>query len=91
MLSISWSARICIASRLAQDRADFLWDVSYIDDGVAIWRQVVESGLPLRAAVGTSSAFCMPDFGRRLGNLAVGVFAADQQPTNASRVSRRGL
>src|SRR6267378_1444800 len=26
-----------IASRLASDRADFLWDVSYLDDGVAIW------------------------------------------------------
>src|SRR6202165_4665376 len=27
-----------IAARLAADRADFLWDVSYLDDGVAIWQ-----------------------------------------------------
>ena len=67
-----------IAARLAADRPDFLWDVSYIDDGIAIWRDVVARGLKLKAAVGTSSAFCMPDFGRRLGDLAIGVFAADK-------------
>ena len=27
-----------ISARLASDHADFLWDVSYIDDGVAIWQ-----------------------------------------------------
>src|SRR6266849_5306967 len=27
-----------IASRIAADRPDFLWDVSYLDDGVAIWQ-----------------------------------------------------
>src|SRR5437773_2828815 len=27
-----------IAARLPQLRADFLWDVSYLDDGVAVWK-----------------------------------------------------
>src|SRR5205814_1964586 len=67
-----------LVARIAADRPDYLWDVSYIDDGVAIWREVVDSGLKLKAAVGTSSAFCMPAFGQRLGQQAVGVFAADK-------------
>jgi branched-chain amino acid transport system substrate-binding protein len=67
-----------IARRVAQDRPDFLWDVSYLDDGVAIWHAVVAAGIPLRGAVGTSSAFCMPAFGERLGREAIGVFAADK-------------
>ena len=67
-----------IADRVAADRADYLWDVSYIDDGIAIWQQVLQRHVQLRAAVGTSSAFCTPDFGRRMGADAVGVFAADK-------------
>lgn len=67
-----------IASRLAHDRADFLWDVSYLDDGVAIWKAILKNGVPLKGAIGTSSAFCMPAFGERLGNAAIGVYAADK-------------
>jgi len=67
-----------IAARLAQDRADFLWDVSYIDDGVAIWRALLEHGVVFKAAIGTSSAFCMPEFSERLGAGSVGVYAADK-------------
>ena len=67
-----------IAARLAQDRADFLWDVSYIDDGVAIWNAVLREHLAFKAAIGTSSAFCMPEFSLRLGAGSVGVYAADK-------------
>jgi branched-chain amino acid transport system substrate-binding protein len=67
-----------LVSTIAAARPDYLWDVSYLDDGVAIWSDVVRAGLQLKGAVGTSSAFCMPDFGRRLGQQAVGVFAADK-------------
>jgi branched-chain amino acid transport system substrate-binding protein len=67
-----------IAARLAADRPDFLWDVSYLDDGVAIWKSIVQSGLTFKGAIGTSSAFCMPAFGERLGSMAVGVYAADK-------------
>ena len=67
-----------IASRVAADHPDFLWDVSYLDDGVAIWQALLRDRVSIKAAVGTSSAFCMPDFGRRLGAGAVGVYAADK-------------
>jgi branched-chain amino acid transport system substrate-binding protein len=67
-----------IAARLAADRADFLWDVSYIDDGIAIWQAVLRQHVPLKGAIGTSSAFCMPEFSSRLGADSVGVYAADK-------------
>jgi branched-chain amino acid transport system substrate-binding protein len=76
-----------IAQRLAADRSDYLWDVSYIDDGIAIWRAVQASGVKLRAAIGTSSAFCMPSFGERLGAQAIGVYAADKPDAPAVRPS----
>ncbi len=67
-----------IAARLAQDRADFLWDVSYLDDGVAIWNAVLQNHVAFKGAIGTSSAFCMPQFSERLGAGSVGVYAADK-------------
>jgi branched-chain amino acid transport system substrate-binding protein len=73
-----------IAARIAQDRPDFLWDVSYLDDGVAIWQAVIRNGVPLKGAIGTSSAFCMPAFGERLGRDAIGVYAADKPDANIS-------
>jgi branched-chain amino acid transport system substrate-binding protein len=73
-----------IAARLAQDRADFLWDVSYLDDGVAIWQAVLRNHVSLKAAIGTSSAFCMPEFARRLGANAIGVYAADKPDADIS-------
>src|SRR5712691_5256338 len=82
-----------IASRVAADRPDFLWDVSYLDDGVAIWQALVRQRVALKAAVGTSSAFCMPDFSKRLGADAVGVYAADKPDADISdaALSRSGL
>ena len=73
-----------IAARVASDRADFLWDVSYLDDGVAIWKAILSQKVPLKGAIGTSSAFCMPLFGQRLGASAVGVYAADKPDANIS-------
>ena len=67
-----------IAARLERDHPDFLWDVSYLDDGVAIWRSVVASGLTFKGAIGTSSAFCMPQFSALLGASSIGVYAADK-------------
>src|SRR5712664_2088273 len=32
-----------IAARLAAARADFLWDVSYLDDGIAIWQSLLQN------------------------------------------------
>lgn len=76
-----------LAARIASDRADYLWDVSYLSDGVAIWQAVVRQKVPLLAAIGTSSAFCMPDFGRQLGSDAIGVYAADKPDATASRAA----
>lgn len=73
-----------IALTLARQHADYLWDVSYLDDGVAIWRAVLRNHVPLQAAIGTSSAFCMPEFGRLLGSDAVGVYAADKPDDDIS-------
>lgn len=67
-----------VAQRLAADAPAYLWDVSYLDDGVAIWRAVLDTAWRPRAVMGTSSAFCMPEFGRRLGAGAVGLYAADK-------------
>lgn len=81
-----------IAARLAQDRADFLWDVSYIDDGVAIWHAVQQDHVVFKGAIGTSSAFCMPDFSARLGAESIGVYAADKPNSDISpaALSRSG-
>ena len=67
-----------IAARIAADRPDFVWDVSYLDDGVAIWQDLMSHGVSLKGAIGTSSAFCMPAFSQRLGKDSVGVYAADK-------------
>ncbi len=67
-----------IAARVMSDRADVLWDVSYLDDGVAIWQALLHAGVKLKAAIGTSSAFCMLAFSQRLGAGSVGVYAADK-------------
>ncbi|MBJ7603243.1 MAG: ABC transporter substrate-binding protein [Candidatus Dormibacteraeota bacterium] len=67
-----------IAQQVWASHADYLWDVSYIADGIDIWQAILARGVKLRAAVGTSSAFCMAAFGRSLGAQAVGVFAADK-------------
>src|SRR5712692_10038559 len=82
-----------IATRVAADRPDFLWDVSYLDDGVAIWQALLNQHVAVKAAVGTSSAFCMPEFGRRLGGGAVGVYAADKPDADisAAALSAGGL
>ncbi len=36
-----------IATRVAADHPDFLWDVSYLDDGVAIWQALLSQGREL--------------------------------------------
>ena len=76
-----------LARRIAGDRADFLWDVSYLNDGVAIWQAIIRNGVHVLAAVGTSSAFCMPDFGRQLGSAAIGVYAADKPDATINRTA----
>jgi branched-chain amino acid transport system substrate-binding protein len=73
-----------IAAQVAEDKPDFLWDVSYLDDGVAIWNAILNQRIPLRAAIGTSSAFCMPEFSKRVGAGSIGVYAADKPDATIS-------
>jgi len=67
-----------IAQRVADARPDFLWDASYLSDGIALWRAIAASPVRLKGAIGTSSAFCMPEFGAALGRLAEGLYASDK-------------
>jgi branched-chain amino acid transport system substrate-binding protein len=82
-----------IAEEVAAAHPDYLWDVSYLSDGIAIWRAMLDHQVALRAAIGTSSAFCMDDFGRTLGEQAVGLYAADKPtgnvPTSALQPAAR--
>jgi branched-chain amino acid transport system substrate-binding protein len=73
-----------IASRVASDQPDFLWDVSYLDDGVAIWQALLKQHVQVKGAVGTSSAFCMLAFSQRLGAGSIGVYAADKPDADIS-------
>ena len=67
-----------IAEQVAASDADVLMVVAYLADGVAIRRAVLRNGVELDAMIGTSSSYCMPEFGRILGDEAVGVFASDK-------------
>lgn len=82
-----------IAAKVAEDKPDFLWDVSYLDDGVAIWNAVLRQHIALKGAVGTSSAFCMPEFSARVGTGSIGVYAADKPDSsiNSGALSPSGL
>ena len=82
-----------IATKVAEDHPHFLWDVSYLDDGVAIWDAVLKQHVVLKGAIGTSSAFCMPEFSARVGTGSIGVFAADKPDAtiNPSALSASAL
>jgi branched-chain amino acid transport system substrate-binding protein len=67
-----------LARQIGRSGVDVLVVAAYLEDGVAIRRALVRSGVPLVANIGTSSSYCMPAFGEILGEDAVGVFASDK-------------
>ena len=67
-----------LVDRIAAERTDVLVVASYLDDAVALRREVVRRKVPLRANIGTSSSYCMLQFGELLGDNAVGLFASDK-------------
>src|SRR5438132_7835851 len=67
-----------LVARVAAVRPDVLVVVAYIEDGVALRKATIAAHLPLLASIGTSSSYCMPAFGDRLGAGAVGLFASDK-------------
>jgi branched-chain amino acid transport system substrate-binding protein len=67
-----------LARTIASVHPDVLFASAYVDDGVAVRRALVRQHVHLLAAIGSSSSYCMPAFGRRLGADAVGLFASDK-------------
>ena len=59
-------------------RTDVLVVVAYLIDGVNLRRALVSEDVPLLATIGTSSSYCHPEFGRLLGEDALGLFASDK-------------
>ncbi len=60
-----------------------LFVASYLADGIALRRQQVAQHLRLAASVGTSSSYCLEDFGAALRRDAVGLFASDKPDAHA--------
>jgi branched-chain amino acid transport system substrate-binding protein len=71
-----------VVGKLRAARPDVLFVVAYLEDGVALRREQVRQHLPLLASIGTSSSYCMPEFGALLGKDAVGLFASDKPDTH---------
>ncbi|MGH2771310.1 MAG: ABC transporter substrate-binding protein [Actinomycetota bacterium] len=67
-----------LAARIRDAGTDVLVVGAYLEDGVALRRAIVRTGVPLAANIGTSSSYCMHEFGKALGADAVGVFASDK-------------
>jgi hypothetical protein len=68
---------------------DVVFVSAYLQDGVSIRRQTVRQGLDLVASIGTSSSYCLPMFGERLGTDALGLFASDKP--DAGLLNAEGL
>jgi branched-chain amino acid transport system substrate-binding protein len=75
-----------LARRIGASGADVLFVSAYMTDGIALRQALVDNGVDLLASIGTSSSYCMPEFGDTLGVDAVGLFASDKpaaEPLNA--------
>jgi branched-chain amino acid transport system substrate-binding protein len=81
--------KVSLVRQIAATRPDVLFVVAYLDDGVALRREIVRQGVKLVANIGTSSSYCMPAFGAALGRDAVGLFASDKP--DAYGINRKGL
>jgi len=74
-----------LAARIAAARPEALYVAAYLDDGTALRQALAAARVPLVVNLGTSSSYCMPAFGARLGATAVGVFASDKPDAVAVR------
>lgn len=72
-----------LAQRIDRSGADVLFVSAYLEDAIGLRRALVRNGVDLLASIGTSSSYCMPEFGETLGDDAVGLFASDK-PSGAS-------
>lgn len=71
------------ARAIAEARVDVLFVVAYLEDGVDLREAMVRQDVPLVASIGTSSSYCHPEFGDRLGKQAVGLYASDKPDAGA--------
>lgn len=78
-----------LVRRIAAAKPDVLFVSAYLDDAIALRRQLVAQHVKLLANIGTSSSYCMPAFGSTLGKDAVGVYASDKP--SASSINPAGL
>jgi branched-chain amino acid transport system substrate-binding protein len=67
-----------VVRKIAAAHPDVLFVSAYVDDGVALRREIVRQGLHLLVNIGSSSSYCMPAFGAALGSDAIGLFASDK-------------
>jgi branched-chain amino acid transport system substrate-binding protein len=72
---------------IAREKPDVLFVTAYLDDGIAIRKATVAEHLPLLVNIGTSSSYCMEDFGKDLGADAVGLFASDKPDAHQVNVA----
>jgi branched-chain amino acid transport system substrate-binding protein len=78
-----------LVRELAASDPDVLFVSAYLDDAVAMRREMVAQGLDVLVGIGTSSSYCMPEFGNELGVEAVGLFASDKPDSDS--VNAEGL
>jgi branched-chain amino acid transport system substrate-binding protein len=72
-----------VVRRIARAKPDVLFVTAYMEDGIALRREMVHQRLPLLVNIGTSSSYCMPEFGAALQGEAVGLFASDKPDADA--------
>jgi branched-chain amino acid transport system substrate-binding protein len=72
-----------LVRELAAAEPDVLFVSAYLEDAVEMRREMVRQGLDLLVGIGTSSSYCMPEFGAALGEQAVGLFASDKPSSEA--------
>jgi ABC-type branched-subunit amino acid transport system substrate-binding protein len=67
-----------IVAQMVKDRVQVLLVVAYMDDGIAMRREMIKQHLHLFGSIGTSSSYCMHMFGKILDKAAVGLYASDK-------------
>jgi branched-chain amino acid transport system substrate-binding protein len=72
-----------LSKHIQSARTDVLIVAAYLQDGIALRKEMVRRRVPLVASVGTSSSYCMPAFGEALGRDAVGLYASDKPDADA--------
>ena len=78
-----------LVKRIAAAKPDVLFVSAYLYDAIDLRRELVAQHVNLMANIGTSSSYCMPEFGATLGEDAVGVYASDKP--SADSIDPSGL